>query len=659
MNLSHDSHHDINGRGERPADCRPDSGVRVWPGITAIIIVTLLAYSSVFTAGFIWDDDAYVINNQHLRSLDGLFSIWFEPGATPQYYPMVFTLFWVQFQLWGLNPVSYHLVNILLHIANALLLWLCLRRIRLPAAFWVAALFALHPMQVESVAWVTELKNVLSLFFYLFSLYAYLRFADADEDAPPAVKGGFYYAASLLLFLLALFSKTVSGSLPAAILLIRWWQTGRISRREVVNLLPFFALAVFLGRQTAQLEVSHVLAKGAEWDFSAIDRLLIAGRAVWFYFGKLLWPHPLIFNYPRWTIDAGVWWQYIFPASLCVVLYILWRLRQRVGRGLLAAALFFVGTLFPALGFFNVYPMRFSFVADHFQYAASIGAFLMFCAATGMLQQKLPLRYRYAEAIFLGIILVVLSLLTWRQGLVYQNKLSLYSDTINKNPDSWFAYANRAAHYANTGRESLAIADLAESLRLKPDEADSLQTRGVLYVKQKEFDKAFADFDLSITIRPWRIDYYRNRCIAFKFAGRLEKALADADRIISMEPDDARNYLLRASIYEMREEYGRSLRDLNAALMLDPEDFQTYSNRGLIYYRQGMLSQAVNDYDVAVRLRPDSAETYFNRGLAHAASGAVDRSRSDLVRARELGYQLDDAEIEQILSAAGRNKRDR
>ena len=655
MRELHESHNDILAKGEMTAGCQPDFGNRIWLGSLAIICVTLLAYSSVFSAGFIWDDDFYVINNHYLRSFEGLSSIWFEPGATPQYYPMVFTLFWAQFQLWGLNPSGYHLVNILLHIANALLLWLCLQRIKVPAAFWVAALFALHPVQVESVAWITELKNVLSLFFYLLSLYTYLSYAGAD-GAPTGSKKWWCYAASLFFFLLALFSKTVSGSLPAAILLIRWWQHGSVKRREVAALVPFFVLAILLGGQTAQLEVSHVLAKGAEWDFSAIDRLLIAGRAAWFYFGKLLWPHPLIFNYPRWTIDAGAWWQYLFPVSLCVVLYILWHLRQRLGRGPLAAVLFFVGTLFPALGFFNVYPMRFSFVADHFQYIAGIGAIIMFCAASCLLMDKLLPGLKNVRTIFFSAVLLTLSLLTWQQGNAYRSNLTLFNDTIDKNPASWFGYSNRAVWYMQSGKEDLAMSDLEMSLAIKPDEADALQTRGVIHLKNKKLDRAFADFDLSIAIRPWRSDYILNRSSAYKYVGRLDEALVDADRVIAMEPDDARNFLHRAGIYSMLEEYEKVLGDLNRALMLAPEDFQIYANRGLIYYRQGLLSKAISDFDVALKLRPGSAETYYNRGLAHAASGSVDKSQSDLVRARELGYQLDDIEIKRILSATGNKK---
>jgi tetratricopeptide (TPR) repeat protein len=536
----------------------PEQNSLVFLFILAILVAAV--YSSVFSAGFIWDDDDYVINNQLLRSLAGLRSIWFEPGATPQYYPMVFTLFWTQFQLWGLQPFGYHLVNILLHAANALLLWLCLQRIHVPSAFWVALLFALHPVQVESVAWITELKNVLSLFFYLLSLLAYLQYADAVASSATAAKRRLAYALSLLLFLLSLFSKTVSGSLPAAILLIHWWQTGRICRRDVVRLLPFFALAILFGMVTARLEISHVLARGPEWDFSPVDRVLIAGRAVWFYAGKLVWPYPLMFNYPRWQIDAGSWWQYLFPLAVIGTLIALWCSRGRFGRGPLAAVLFFVGTLFPALGFFNVYPMRYSFVADHFQYAASIGMLILMTAGLELFLSRRGIGAAGRCALFM-IPATFAAILTWSQGHVYRDRITLFSATIARNPASWLSYANRGRDYALAGRDDLALPDLDRALALNPLEADALQCRGSVLLKRKEFDRALADFDKSIELQPKRADYYLNRCKARRIAGLAELALADADMAIRLDPNLAEGYIERMTVHAIRGEYQKALED--------------------------------------------------------------------------------------------------
>jgi Flp pilus assembly protein TadD len=339
----------------------------------ALFALTTIAYAPVLSNGFIWDDDAYVTRNPTLESAAGLWRIWLEPGATPQYYPLVFTSFWLERWRWGLDPAAYHAVNVVLHALNAVLLWLALRRLQVPAAWFIACLFALHPVQVESVAWITERKNVLSTTFYLAAALAYWRFALPTEDGDGAGGGWGWYVAALGLFACALLSKTVACSLPAALLLVAWWKRGRVTRRDLWPLAPMFALGAAAGVFTAWLEKHHVGASGPEWALAPVERCLVAGRALWFYAAKLAWPASLTFIYPRWQIDRYAWWQYLYPATAVLVVVVLYLLRHRIGRGPVTALCFFGGTLFPALGFINVYPMRYTFVADHFQYLACVG----------------------------------------------------------------------------------------------------------------------------------------------------------------------------------------------------------------------------------------------------------------------------------------------
>ena len=613
----------------------------------ALLLFALLAYSSVFSAGYVWDDDAYVTANVHLRSLDGLYSIWFEPGATPQYYPLVFTSFWLQYHLWGLDPLGYHLVNILLHGANAILLWLCLRKLAIPGAFLAAALFVLHPVHVESVAWITELKNVQSTFFYLLAFIVYWHGFGAAVVKQPLKRAGFFWIGAFVLFGCALLSKTVSGSLPAAIMLLIWWQRGDLTRLDVVRLAPFLVLAVVMGRQTASLEVTHVLAQGPEWAFSFVERVLIAGRAVWFYAGKLFWPEPLIFNYPRWQIDAGVWWQYLFPGALFALISTLWLLRNRIGRGCLVATLYFVGTLFPALGFVNVYPMRFSFVADHFQYLASIGIIVLFSAICSLWLQRLTATVRN---IVPAVILIIAAVLTWQQGQVYASFPALLNDTLRKNPGSWFAYSNRATYNATSGNDDLAMADIEQSLKIKPDEADALHLRGLIQLKRGDFTRARTDLDRSIALRPWRVDYLRNRVLADRVSGRLDEALADVGRVVAMEPDNPDNYLLRSAILLQQEDFQAALEDVERALGLDPEKAEAWANRGLINYRQGQMRKALADFDRAISIEPNMAAIYYNRGLTLTELGDYGRAMADLQKAKLLGYAVADKDIARILA---------
>lgn len=407
-------------------------------GAAVLLAATLLCYLPALRGDFIWDDDRHVSQNQTLRSTRGLMDIWMRRGATVQYYPLTHTSFWIEYRLWGLNRTGYHLTNVLLHGVNAVLVWELLRRLQFPGAFLAGAIFALHPVEVESVAWITERKNLLATCLGLLSMLAYLR---------GNTRG---YILSFLLFGGALFSKTIVCSMPAVMLLLLWWQN-RLTRRRVLILLPFFALGILMGVGTAQMEASYVGASGADWQLSFAQRLLIAARAVWFYAGKLICPVNLMFSYPRWEIDPANPVHYIPLVALMAVIAFLALSVRQLGRGPLVAVLIYIGTLFPALGFIDVYPMRYSFVADHFQYMSSIALIALIAAGMTVAWHRWLIRPR-VDAIRLrfalansGLLLGILGVLTWRQARVYVNSETLWSDTIRKNPASWMARNNLGA----------------------------------------------------------------------------------------------------------------------------------------------------------------------------------------------------------------------
>jgi hypothetical protein len=349
-----------------------------------LLAVVIAAHFPASRNAFIWDDDSYLTGNALVQAPDGLGKIWFEPSASPQYYPLVFSTFWLEHRLWGLNPSGYHWVNILLHAGATVLLWVALLRLSVPGAWLAALLFGIHPVHVESVAWIAERKNVLSGFLYLGAFLACLRVFRLDGRSGANAGEEFdrrAYASALVLFAGALLSKTVTATLPLAVAIVYWWKRGRFDGPKFwKRLAPFLLLGAVAGGTTAWLEVIHVGARGADWSLSAMDRILVAGRAVWFYAGKIVWPADLMFVYPRWRIDSGNPLQYIPPLGAAALVLLLWRWKDRLGRGPLAAACYFGVTLAPALGFLNVYPMRYSFVADHFQYLASIGVLTLVAA---------------------------------------------------------------------------------------------------------------------------------------------------------------------------------------------------------------------------------------------------------------------------------------
>jgi tetratricopeptide (TPR) repeat protein len=452
-----------------------------------IALLVLAAYMPALRSGYIWDDDVYVTNNPMLQSVEGLWSSWTHLSANVQYYPLVFTSFWLEYHVWQLNPFGYHLVNVVLQLLNALLVWHILRRLEVRGAWLAAAVFAIHPVHVESVAWITERKNVLSGFFYLASMAAYLRFADDWRDDVSGNDGGTsgrawgVYALAFLLFAFALLSKTVTVTLPVILLVVAWWKRGRLEKQDVLPLVPFLFLAAVIGSVTPYLERVQVGATGSEWHLTLVERALIAGRAIWFYLGKLLLPVRLIFSYPRWSVDASRWWQYLFPVSALAAIIVMYRKRESIGRGPLAAILFFVITLAPALGFFDIYPMRYSFVADHFQYLASLGPIVLVSAMlskaadgfTGGQTRDAALGSQLATLGLVSLLLVPLAALTWRQSSIYRNEITLWTDTILKNRDSWMAYNNLGLFYYRQGDLGRALPLFQKSVQIKPDNAEA------------------------------------------------------------------------------------------------------------------------------------------------------------------------------------------
>jgi Flp pilus assembly protein TadD len=466
-----------------------------WLPLLGIACLTLVAYVPALSAGWIWDDDHYVTKNPLLHNPAGLVSIWLDPTSTPQYYPLVYTTFWLEYQLWRLHPLGYHLVNVLLHAANAVLAYRVLRLLALPGALLAAVIFSVHPVEVETVAWVTERKNLLSTFFYLGALGSFLRYWPAEQPEPLAGANK-WYLASLFLYSAALLSKTVTCSLPAAILLLQWWKTGRVSKRAWLLTAPMFAIGAYLAALTGYLEKYHVGALGVPWNLSFADRLLIAGRALWFYLGKLAWPHNLTFIYPRWHIDTHALRQWIFPIAFAVLIAGCLALRRRIGRGPLVMLLLFAGTLLPALGFFDVYPMQFSFVADHFQYLASLACF---AGVSALVATRLGVKAVRAVGLVAVIVLVPL---TWHRIQPFRDAESLWNDTLAKNPDAWMAHNNLATLLAQQGRLAEAAKHGSQVVALNPSDAPGHSNLAVQLARLGRNREAEQQFREALRLRP-------------------------------------------------------------------------------------------------------------------------------------------------------------
>ena len=539
---------------------------RTLAGMALIVLACFAAYAPVFRAGFIWNDSDYVTAPE-LRSLAGLCRIWFKVGATEQYYPFLHSAFWFEHRLWGDAPLGYHLLNVALHATSAILLLILLRRLAIPGAWLAAFVFALHPVYVESVAWVSEEKNTLSTVFYLLAAISYLRFVDRR-------KPGCYVLASLL-FVVANLSKTVTATLPAALLVLAWWRTGTLSwRRDVVPLLPWLVFGAAAGLFSGWVERHFVGADGAAFALSGLERLLLAGRVVWFYAGKLVWPADLIFFYPRWTITSTS------PAAYACVLAVLAALAVLVvicrrSRGPLAGALFFGGTLFPTLGFFNVYGFIFSYVADHWQYLPSLGVIVPLCAGLAWAARGLDLPVRRTAA---AALLAVLAVLTWRQAGMYNDMETFYRTTLVKNPGAWMAHNNLGA-----------------------------------YLLQNRLPGARAEFEAALCVRPDYVPAHYNLGLILLDSGHPEEAVVHLEKALGTRHRDEVHLYLGEALAELHR-YAEAEAQYAVATRLEPDNGEAWFGLGNSIARQGRLEEAARVLAAAELVVPENPDLSFALG---------------------------------------------
>jgi protein O-mannosyl-transferase len=607
-----------------------------------LLVVALGAYFPVWHGGPVWDDDGH-LTSAGLQSMAGLKRIWLDLSATQQYYPLTHSAFWLLNRIAGSDMLAYHVTNITLHALSAWVLILMLERLRVPGATLAGVLFALHPVQVESVAWITELKNTLSGLFYLCAALAYLHF---DEHRRPG-----WHATAFVLFLLALASKSVTATLPAGLLVVFWWQRGRLRwRQDVVPLLPFFAAAAGSGAFTAWVERTYIGARGEEFHFSLVERLLIAGRAIWFYLGKLIWPVNLTFVYPRWQIDATAGWQYLLPIGVVVLFVVLWRLR-RITRAPAAALMFFIVTLSPALGFVNVFPFRFSFVADHFQYLACIGVMALVAAAVAGL---LPgprgpgLQRPGVHGPGLQVLIpvaIVLAVLTWRQSHEYVDAETLYRATLEKNPNCWMAYNNLGAmRLAGGSKDDLeaGMALVQKAIALNPNDAEAHNNIGFALYRLGRFDEARTEHDAAVRLSPAFAAARANLGADLLMLGRLDEALAiyralRPEHVSPETHDSLGTALLKAGRLD------EAVHEYEEAIRARPDFAEVHNNLGMAWERRGQFDRALAEYTEAVRLKPDAARAHDNLGFVLLRTGHADDARPHFEEALRLDPRLGSA----------------
>ncbi|MCM2257929.1 MAG: tetratricopeptide repeat protein [Vicinamibacteria bacterium] len=588
----------------------------------ALVVMTLAAYTPVLSAGYIWDDELYVTGNESLRTFQGLHDIWFRLGSTTMYAPVVFTTLWAQYQLWGLNPVGYHAVTLGFHVASVLLLWRFLRKLDVGGAWLAAALFAVHPVMVESVAWITELKNGQSVFFGLLALLAFVRSRPLDGTVPPDARmGRKWYAIALLLFALALLSKPVVVTLPPVLLVIVWWKRGHVTRHDLVAIAPMLALGVAAGLLAVYVEHHFGGAVGSAWQQPALARVLVAGRALWFYAGKLAWPVDLVSVYPRWHVDLGTWWQYLFPLAAVLVTAALWRWRDRLGRGPLAAVLCFGVLVSPLVGIFNVAYHLYSFVADHFQYHAAPALLALFAAGVARLRAGGGRPLARAVDVACAALLVALATLTNLHARTFHDEKTRCLSTIDKNPGAWAALYNLGVLLKAEGKPREALRWYAEALKVTPGNPEVLNNAGMALSSLGETAEAIRHFREALRIAPAYALARLNLAAALADVGDRGSAIREYAEALRVKPDYADAHASLAKVLAADGRTEEAIRAFRESLRLRPDDADAHHNLGVTLERARRFDEAFAEFRAAVRLRQADAAIRRDFGTALANGG--------------------------------------
>lgn len=604
----------------------PISHPRTFQTAAILALIALIAHAACLWAGWIWDDDSYVTANPVLLSASGFVDV-FTPGNTPQYYPLVFAGFWIEHALVGVDPLAYHAVNLLMHAANAVLLFVVLTRLNIRNAFWIAAIFAAHPMAVESVAWVTERKNVQSMLFALASFAMYLRFLDAPKGR---VLGT--WLASFLLFACALLSKTTAIFVPPCIVLALLWLRKPINTRLVLSVLPYFAIGVASGLFTAHVERTIVGATGSEFGFTLLERLQLAGRTAAFYIARFALPTEQIFIYPRFTIDTRSvidWLPLLGGVAVLVWASLQWKKR----RAPLLITLWYGAALFPALGFFDVWPFRYSFVADHFAYAAMpVLALLVVTVLTSDLRgfENQP------RAIALTALVAVLIPLSWRATAKYENESTLWLDTAQRNPEAWIAHNNLASIELRRAGEAIARSDtdaarvhatnaLERARRageLKPDEASNAANRSEALRLLGDLEQALVEIDRAIALQPKYGEFRWSRARILEMLGRVDDARSELEMCATVaagtrDEAQARRDLMRLAL--ARGDNSDALLQCRAIVALEPRNADMIANLGSLLAAVGDQEQGRRELRRALQLRPmfSSDQTLLRAAIAY------------------------------------------
>jgi tetratricopeptide (TPR) repeat protein len=618
---------------------------KLWLPIIAIVAAVIAAFWPVFSAGFIWDDDTMLTTNPLMHGL--LRTIWFSSEPI-DYFPLTYTSLWLEWRMWGMNALGYHVTNVLLHAASCVILWRVFERLKFPAAWLAALLFAVHPVNVESVAWIAERKNVLAMFFYALTALWFVAFAQTGKNR--------FYAFSIVAFLLSLLAKPAAVAWPIIAFGILWFfsntqSTAPVSERfkkNILRVLPFVALSLGASIVTVWFQNHRAIGNDVIHHHDWPTRLATAGGTIWFYLTKAVVPFPLSFVYPMWHIDAHSLTAYVPWIVLCIVTSVLWNFRKTWGKALLMALAYFILLLAPVLGFLNVYFQRYAYVADHWQYFALPAITVLLAAAMYKLRAQ-----------YLGIALVlVFGAMTFAQCRVYHNEDTLWADTLKKNPNCWLAINNIAFRKQQAGLIDEAYQLHKKSIAIEPIQPEAHNNLGNLLLNAGKLDDALVEIRESIRVDPHYAPAYYNLATIYQQQGKLDEAIAAYRQAVRWNENYAAAYNNLGCLLEMRGRPEEGLVMVRRALALAPDYAGAAVNCGAILNETGRPQEARMWLEKGIALDPKNADAHLNFGNSLAALNQDAAAQEQFMAALQLapGHYLAQYGLANCLLRAGQKE---
>jgi protein O-mannosyl-transferase len=587
------------------------AGVRWFLGLfVGCLLASLAVYAPALRGDYIWDDrDIYILNNPLLPQPDGLYRFWFTTEPL-DYYPLAYTVYWFGVRLWGLNPLGFHLTNVVVHaLAGALLAW-TLKGLRFPAAALVGLLFVVHPMNVESVAWISQLKTCLA---------GMLAFAAAGCF----IRG--WMATALVCFVLSLSSKPIAVAFPVAVLLCGWWRDGRIGRSIILQSLPFFAASLIFGAIGVYFQQANAIGPTTIRTDSTLTRLLASSWAVWFYVWKGLVPINNMFVYPRWNIPAAGVFGFIPAILLFAVVGWCWVKRDVWGRTPLAVIVLYLLMILPSSGLVDVYYWRYTYVGDHYAYqalpvvlAAAVGAVWLLLRRRISETGQQPLLFARLASVAVTGFLAVQSL---KLSKDYKDDVTLWQATLRRNPGAWLAHTNLASKMLNMGESEKAEPHTKSAFGLRPDLGESHNNMGLMLTRKDRHEEAVEFFREAAKRSPYESLMWENLGIELAHLGRDEEALEMLKKAVDVSaatrwtgPKNARPLCEYANQLSLMDRFDDAMKAFQQAGELRPEEPLVPIGMGHAFARRGMYQQAADEYRRALEIAPRNPNAWFSLG---------------------------------------------